>query len=291
MKARDFHTKATRLIRSTGNASGRGRLKADLSEATTFFPRGLLLATGEQHPPGESIRARLYLVDVVREQIDLQRLTAAQRASACLPHALAGYVQWLAGKDAVRESLRDRFLALRGLAQAASQDHLRSPEGLAHLFLGFETGLLFAETAGACTAAERKRWHAAGWAALTAGAATTARDVAEAAPVKRFLTVLAMLLRQRRVTLGTRESDDTAPIPGSRPDAYVEMVGWLDPPDTWRDHVRRRLHGRGPGLPRVGGAVRDHEEPVDEEPGRVGAHDMRRGPNHDGHRVLLSQIR
>ena len=50
LKARDFHSKATRLVRSTGNASGRARLTVDRAEAITFWPRGVILATGSSIP-------------------------------------------------------------------------------------------------------------------------------------------------------------------------------------------------------------------------------------------------
>ena len=57
LDAREVETKAARLLRAQGNLAGRARLRPDLTERPAFPPRGLILATGEQHPPGQSIVA------------------------------------------------------------------------------------------------------------------------------------------------------------------------------------------------------------------------------------------
>ena len=54
LDAREVETKAARLLRAQGNLAGRARLRPDLTERPAFPPRGLILATGEQHPPGRA---------------------------------------------------------------------------------------------------------------------------------------------------------------------------------------------------------------------------------------------
>jgi hypothetical protein len=92
---RELETKAGRILRSQGNNSGRARLKADLSERAAFPPRGIIISTGEQHPPGQSLLARTLIMELDREAIDINRLTQAQQLSCRLPYAMAGYIQWL----------------------------------------------------------------------------------------------------------------------------------------------------------------------------------------------------
>ena len=67
MDRRELETKASRLLRSQGNLAGRGRLKSDLTERLAYPPRGLILATGEQHPPGQSLLARTLVVELKGE--------------------------------------------------------------------------------------------------------------------------------------------------------------------------------------------------------------------------------
>jgi hypothetical protein len=59
-----LHAKADRIIRGAGNQSGRGRRNANLEARPTYHPRCLLVATGEDHPRGESLRGRMVIVDV-----------------------------------------------------------------------------------------------------------------------------------------------------------------------------------------------------------------------------------
>ena len=89
---------ADRLLRAAANGAGRGRLKSDTSLRPAHPPRALILATGEEKPDGESLIARMLLVEVAPRDIDPERLSACQRdADAGLyAQATAGYIRWLA---------------------------------------------------------------------------------------------------------------------------------------------------------------------------------------------------
>lgn len=52
------HQNADRLLRAQGNRAGRGRMNADGSQRPEYFPRGLIVATGEDMPRGQSARGR-----------------------------------------------------------------------------------------------------------------------------------------------------------------------------------------------------------------------------------------
>src|SRR5262249_54482129 len=136
---RELQAKAARLLRAQGNLAGRGRLRPDTSERPETPPRGLILATGEQHPAGHSILARVFLIQVKRGDLNLGVLTALQRAAHLLPQAMAGYLGWIAGQmRTLPDYLHERFQAVRELAASESATHLRVPEAVAHLYIGFE---------------------------------------------------------------------------------------------------------------------------------------------------------
>ena len=61
---RALQSVAEQVFRATGNRQGRSRASKDGQPSTPHAPRALVLATGEEVPVGESIRARLVIIDV-----------------------------------------------------------------------------------------------------------------------------------------------------------------------------------------------------------------------------------
>jgi hypothetical protein len=219
--ARELEGKAARLIRAQGNLAGRGRLRSDLSERPAFPPRGLIVSTGEQHPPGRSVLARTLLIEPRREDIDLAALGQAQGEASRLPHAMTAYLEWLAPQmPTLPEMLKQTFEQTR--AQASDQmAHLRIPEALAHLWLGLHCGLTFAEEIGACSRGEAEDLEGRCWAAFLELGGAQGRTLEDERPSRRFLRVLLTLVTQGRVALPQRESED-----GWNP--RVDLVGWQD---------------------------------------------------------------
>ena len=144
LNRREMETKASRIIRGQGNLSGRNRLKSDLTERPAFYPRGIIIATGEEHPPGQSLLARTIVLELGREDVDVELLTKLQRQAGTFAHAMAGYTQWLAPQmDHLPVLLREAFSAARARA-TSGEEHLRIPEAAAHLWLGLHAGLTYA---------------------------------------------------------------------------------------------------------------------------------------------------
>ena len=93
-----LHREADRLFRAAGNRSGRARMRADGGSRPTYYPRGLIISTGEDIPSGQSLRARLLVLELTPGEIPADALSAAQAdaASGLLAAAMAGYLRWLA---------------------------------------------------------------------------------------------------------------------------------------------------------------------------------------------------
>jgi hypothetical protein len=68
----ELHGLAEQLFRAAGNVQGRNRLRGNERVATPQPPRALLLGTGEEVPPGRSIRARLIIVAMAAETSTLR---------------------------------------------------------------------------------------------------------------------------------------------------------------------------------------------------------------------------
>ncbi|MBI3458453.1 MAG: DUF3854 domain-containing protein [Candidatus Rokubacteria bacterium] len=221
MDARELELKATRLLRAQGNLAGRGRLRSDLSDRPAFPPRGLILSTGEQHPPGQSVVARMLLVETRRGEVNLAALTAAQQQHDRLAHAMAGYLAWLAPEMATLPGrLARAFEDTR--AKATADGHLRVPEALAHFWIGLDCALGYAEEIRACSASEAEDLRDEGWAALLDLGRAQGRLVETERPSRRFLSVLLALVTQRKAVLLSRDDAGEDFRPG------LDLLGWQD---------------------------------------------------------------
>ena len=219
---REFENKASRLLRSQGNLAGRGRLRADLSERPAFPPRGLILSTAEQRPPGQSILARTVLIEIKRGDVNLAALSAAQATYARLPHAMTGFISWLAPQaDQLSRLLKESFEGAKARANTENY-HLRIPEALAHLWVGLDAALNYAEEIGACVPGEAVDLRAESWEALVELGRRQGQSIEEERPTRRFLRVLFSLLAQGGVVL--RPKNDVS----GNTQQHGEFLGWLD---------------------------------------------------------------
>ena len=251
-KAREMEGNAARIVRNVGNHGGRGRLTRDLALRVTYRPRGLVISTGEQVPDGQSVTARMYTVEVHPDDVNTARLTAAQGEAARYPHALAGYLLWLAGqwKDLARTLPQTRRDLRQRLLTEMQGQHLRIPDALATLYLGLDLGLAYAVEVEALSEAEAETWRERGWEALKTGAEAQASSVERERPSVRFFEVLADLLSQGKVRLEARQ--DGASIGGG---LDSEMLGWYDSefvyllPKAAYNRVSRFLRDEGARFP------------------------------------------
>jgi hypothetical protein len=222
LDSRELEVKAARMLRSQGNLSGRGRLRQDLSERPAYPPRGIIIGTGEQHPPGHSILARTLLLEIDRSTVNMAALSEAQRTRSLLPHAMAACIEWLAPQmDALPEILQKAFDDTRHRATAGGE-HLRVPGILANLWLGLDCGLHCAEEIGAISGPEAVGLRSRCWDALVETGARQALSIEGERPTRRFLTVLATLLAQgRAILLGKDSHCDPR-------NSRASFVGWQD---------------------------------------------------------------
>ncbi len=239
---------AQRLVRAQGNLSGRSRMRADTSLRPDYPPRGLMVSTGEDLPPGQSVLARLLTVEVDRAQIDVKKLTEAQEHADRLPHALAGYIAWLAPQmDELKDSLTQRWKELRKGALTCSS-HLRGPEIVAHLSVGLEMFLRFAVRVGAVSEDQAGEIYSDGWDALLSVAQAHDRRVRQEDPAEVFLQTLSSLLAQNAVHVAPKdavgEGDGGGVEIGWQDEAYLYLI-----PDATRAAVARCLRDAGGHFP------------------------------------------
>jgi Toprim domain len=231
----ELEKRAQRIIRGIGNRASRGRLRADLSQQPDRPPRGMVICTGEDLPSGHSIQARLVIVEVDRERLNLSVVSDLQSNGHRLAHAMRGYIEWLQPMIApLRKAAPERVGAIRNELHRVGS-HLRQAEALAHLRYAFDLFLEFAQDAGAIDGARADDLRATARDTLRALGEEQGTTLKELEPAERFIAVLGTLLEQKRIRLVERGT-----IP--REDV-IEAIGWFDEEYAYLlpDAARRRV--------------------------------------------------
>jgi hypothetical protein len=275
-----YHAAADRVFRAAGNHAGRGRLDSTAKLREAKPPRALILSTGEDIPHGQSVRARILILELQSGAVKSSGLSECQKdAHAGLyAKAMGAFLQWFAANyEEVRAACsrlvsKYRTLALQDVA------HARTPEIVANLQAAFELYLDFAVFAGAIDATERVRLMVRCWEALSEAATAQTKHQTATEPTARFLAVLRSLLSSGRAHLAGSDGGEPDREPGAcgwRRDGagkwmrLGECIGWavaddvyLDPTSAYRlvqlaasaageslsvseQTLRKRLHEKG----------------------------------------------
>ncbi len=129
-----YHREADRLFRAAGNQAGRSRMNADGSTKNAYYPRGLIVSSGETIPDGHSLRARLLIAEVQPGDVNLSVLTTCQQyaSDGVFASLLSGFISWVTQELDSRQDyypLEDEFKAFAQI----ERDRLRQgPETIAH---------------------------------------------------------------------------------------------------------------------------------------------------------------
>ncbi len=234
----ELNRQVDRLFRALANQAGRGRLRADGSLAGDYFPRSGVLATGEDVPAGQSLRARMLICELGRgkDGLDWARLSDCQREAAAGRYAvmMSAYLKWLAPRyDEVIASFRARVdELLRQYVDA--KGHRRTPMIIANLVAAFEVFLRFATRIGAVTPKRAAALADRLDVALAHAAESSARQIFSSDPVARFLALLreALISNDAFVSSATWRS----PVGAS---AGVDAWGWRADGNDYRPTGKR----------------------------------------------------
>lgn len=240
---RELNSVAERLFRGAGNHQGRSRLSRGGPTASRP-PRALVLATGEDVPRGQSIRARLLIIDVGFGDVNCAVLTECQKA-ARLGHfaaSMGSFLVWMAGQyDHLQQRFRERVHQIRSQGRGRAI-HARLPAATAELQASFEIFLEFADEVSAIGSNEREGLAHRCVRALDDLIARQAKYHQASDPALRFLSLLRTALTCGRAHVSDRQGK--VPVEPSRwgwrrkssGPAWVPQgarIGWLDGPNLY----------------------------------------------------------
>lgn len=236
-----LHKKAERVLRAQGNGSGRQRLRSNLSLAAGSAPRGLILATGEDTPKGQSLRARMFVTDVAPGEIDVEKLTACQAdaSAGVYAAAMAGFLAWLAPQfDAIQAKLPDNIAQVRSQVTGS---HARTATTVANLMAGFAYFMNFAIEAGAISKDEANRLGERCLAALVEVAANQEEGQFENDPTQLFLSALSTAISSgaAHVASAQGKEPENARLLGWTGNGSLapngKRIGWVNGADLYLD--------------------------------------------------------
>jgi len=228
---RQLQQAAERLIRSTGNETGRIRMADNLRLRRTYRVRALILATGETLPTvAPSAHNRILPLRFTENTVDLPKLTESQRESDLYRHAMSGYLLWLRDRwGSLAETLPERHLEMR--ARVATKRTGRLTDAICRNALAGSVALEYGQSIGAIDQKSAEYHQEMHWETLHRLADTQDQEVKSEDPVKRFCSLLSELLDQGRGWLAAYEPLPQDPII-DKP-IQAENLGFRDAKHYW----------------------------------------------------------
>jgi hypothetical protein len=245
-----MHREADRLLRAQGNHSGRQRMRADTTLRPEKPPRGLIVSTGEDVPKGQSLRARLIVLEANPDDMRWEELTECQRdaSQGLYAQALAGFLQWMAPRmPEIERTLSAQLAEIRAQVVAwfynRGDTHKRTPDNIANLALGFKFFLTFAVEKKAITEAQAEQLWQQALAAYQEAAEQQNKQQENADPCQQFIQLLLASLVSGRAHIASVKGEApeeagawgwTAETTGhnlyqqTEWKAQGEKVGWTD---------------------------------------------------------------
>ena len=222
------HGLAARLIRSVANNTARQRLSRDGSLQAGRPPRCALLITAEHPPREKSLMARLLVIEIERDEVKRESLSASQRDGdlGLLCKAMAAFVEWWAVQFA--ERIKGFAARARELRSQIVGLHARTPGAVAELWAAFELFLQFAVEKGAIDEPLRQYHLREAEVAFRQLASSQGTNQREADPALRFRDLVRSAVTAHRAHI-CNLTDHGTPEMQYRP----QQLGWRHVGSNW----------------------------------------------------------
>jgi hypothetical protein len=240
-----------RIVRDVGNQAGRGRLGlrpgGGVEGRPVHPPRGTVIITGEDIVHGESLLARMLVIEVDPSAVNMVELSKSQRAGeeGWLTMAMGSYIMWLLADFPARlAKFRQRVDALRSKFTA---QHRRTPGAAAELLSALEMFLDFAVESDAISSSDRDEIREEAQKALIEVVCAQAATARAANPALRFRELIRTLIGTHRAHIlgadgGVPPAADTLGwrrVSASKGDGqwicHGDAIGWMDGGDLCLD--------------------------------------------------------
>lgn len=215
-QVRTLQKTADQLMRGQGNQQGRARLSDRTTLQQTYYPRGIIMSTGEDIPEGHSIRARMVILELSPGDINVDSLTESQNDREHFSNAMAHYIGWLA-LNYDGHMARHKQVAIDVRDKNRDLGHARTPAVLGQLYATLERILEFGVEMNFLSTGEAETLRGEATNALGEMAEEQSQYLEEADPADAFVQTIRQVLSGHLAHIKT--------VDGATPEV-PEMSGW-----------------------------------------------------------------
>lgn len=237
-QVRSYQTAADKIIRAQGNQAGRARLTDTSGLQTTYYPRGIIISTGEDTPEGHSVRARMMINELSPGDINPETLSKAQDKRDLYSTVIMTLVQDLCKK------MPDLTKRTNDIRNANIQiGHTRTPPMIGRLIATGEAVLWWATSKKWLTKKQCDEYVNEMGKHVTQAGAQQNKYLESADPVEVFMAAFRQILGagqahlrttnggipQKATSLGWTEERSQGDLPTYK--SHGPCVGWI----SWND--------------------------------------------------------
>lgn len=216
-----------RVIRDAGNNAGRARMKANLSLQHIYRKRGIIIATGEQLPKGQSVLARIYGISISKQDVNLSELKQAQlNREKHYGFATSAYIDWIeiVGAEKVKEifeAAENTFIEKTNndFQNSYTPDRLR--QAAAKLYAAFEVMLQMMLQHGIVESVELEKFRNVAIQAIAANVLNFSEDFGNESVLQRVFETIETMIHTRQVVVVNAEEANSAQY-------TVPVIGYID---------------------------------------------------------------
>ena len=212
-----------RVIRDAGNNAGRARMRANLSLQHIYRKRGLIIATGEQLPKGQSVLARIYGIALEKGDVNTSELSKAQANNERLyGFATAAYIDWI--EQTGEQKLKELFekaeeKMLNTNLQSNVVDRLR--RSAAKLYAAFEVMLQMMMSYGIIEPNEIEKFQEIAITSIAENISAFREEFEDESVVQKIFTTIETMLHTKQAVIVKLEEVDSAQF-------TVPIIGYYD---------------------------------------------------------------
>lgn len=220
-QVRALQKTADQIFRGQGNQAGRARLSDTTRLNQTFYPRGIILSTGEDVPTGHSIRARIIILDLTPGDVQPKALTAAQSRRRTYRRALFEFIRHVAANPELKQKLKAHRDELR--PKLGDLAHARTPSMTADMIATAEIVIDWAREIKAINDQEHGKLIANAKKSIILQAKNQRQFLESTDPTEAFVETIQNMLGSKQAHM--RNVDGTPPH-------NPEAAGWTEKPTS-----------------------------------------------------------
>jgi hypothetical protein len=236
----EIKAKAAQIIRAAGNLSSKTRANPDGTPKAGKPIRAAVLWTGEDLPPGHSVRGRSFIIGLCKGDVNLSQLTVCQQKaeSGLYAASMAGFICWLAPQlEQLQADLKRYVIAERSNWPA---DHDRTSDGATRFAFVATVLARFALETGTVTTDQATEFEQRCLVALRLASGSQREYQAQADPIQRLLAMLPALCHSKQAHV--------ADVGGADSPRQLESYGYELRSFGAGDKTEMRAHAHGERL-------------------------------------------